>query len=123
MEAGMKINWRLTLGALGLLILSSHVVAQKNPLSGVHKMRVEDVKRDNTVEGFRHIEVSTHSGKMWYSLACTEKAESDHSCPYLETGKTYAVTIKQGTEGVFVVFDSIPEPNELIFVSASTSPL
>jgi hypothetical protein len=117
----MKINSKLTSAVLGFLILPLGLLAQKNPLSGVHRLRVENVKHDNGVSGFRHMEVSARSGKMWYSLSCTEKGESDHNCPYLETGRTYSVTIKQGVVGVFAVFDSLPEPNELVFESASTS--
>jgi hypothetical protein len=49
----MKINWRPVLGVLGFLILPSGMLAQKSPLSGVHRLRVEDVKQDNSLEGFR----------------------------------------------------------------------
>lgn len=119
----MKTNGQLTFGSLVFLILASGVLAQKSPLSGVHRLRVEEVKRDNNVSGFRHIDVSARSGNMWYELSCTEHGQSDHNCPYLETGKTYSVKIKQGTAGVFVVFDSIPEPNELVFEWASQSRL
>ena len=103
--------------------------ARKNPLSGVHRLRIEDVRdtfaaSDNGIVS-RGIEVHARASKnIWYTLSCTledGKVPPDF-CPSLVIGKTYSVSVRQNADGIFVSFDAPPKPNkEMSFKSAAAT--
>jgi hypothetical protein len=124
------IHMRITIVVATVLLGVCGIAnAQKNPLSGVHRLRIEDV-RDTfsaSVDGIvsRGIEVHARAGKkIWYTLSCTledGKVPPDF-CPSLVIGRTYAVSIRQNAEGVFVSFDATPKPNkEMMLKSAAAT--
>jgi hypothetical protein len=121
----MRITIVVAMALLGVCGIAN---AQKNPLSGVHRLRIEDVRdtfsaSDNGIVS-RGIEVHARAGKIWYTLSCTledGKVPPDF-CPSLVIGKTYSVSIRQNADGVFVSFDATPKPNkEMMFKSAAAT--
>jgi hypothetical protein len=102
--------------------------AQKNPLSSVHRLRIEDVRdtfsaTDNGIVS-RGIEVHARAGKkIWYTLTCTledGKVPPDF-CPSLVIGKTYSVSIRQNAEGIFVSFDATPKPSKKMMFKSTAA--
>ena len=103
--------------------------AQKNPLSGLHRLRIEDVRdtfsaSDDGIVS-RGIEVHARAGKkIWYTLTCTleDGKVPPEFCPSLVIGKTYSVSVRENEDGIFVSFDATPKPNkEMMFKSAAAT--
>ncbi|MGC1687951.1 MAG: hypothetical protein WA734_20140 [Candidatus Acidiferrales bacterium] len=122
----MRIAIVMALAMLGVCGIAN---AQKNPWSGVRRLRIEDVRdtfsaSDDGIVS-RGIEVHARAGKkVWFTLSCTledGKVPPDF-CPSLVIGKTYSVTVRESADGVFISFDAPPTPNkEMMFKSAAAT--